>query len=222
MEAPVASTWTLDGRALPSFVAEARDFLAASGPPALVGLADPDPGVQRAAIYDTFALGRRDPRPLLLLRAALRYLSEQEPLRLAIGVLTLCVGHGDIFWTPMNWIEPRIADRVRESFDWSYDELCRLLAAAEPEEYERGSLGQNVHALVSSSDSARVARLEDVVLKAPKASAWPALMVLVHDTGERALPLYDRLVPRSAALHDDPAVAELRTVLVDHGSVSMY
>jgi hypothetical protein len=98
MEVLVASTWRLDARTLAAFVAEARGFLAASGPPALVGLVDPDPGVQRAAIYDAFALGRRDPRPLLLLRAALRYISDQEPLQLAISVLTLCVGHGDIFW----------------------------------------------------------------------------------------------------------------------------
>jgi len=69
MEVPVASTWRLDARTLAAFVAEARGFLAASGPPALVGLADPDPGVQRAAIYDAFALGRRDPRALRRTRA---------------------------------------------------------------------------------------------------------------------------------------------------------
>ncbi len=222
MEAPVDATFALNARTLEAFVSEARRFLAANGPPALVGLADSNPDVQRAAIYDAFALGRRDPRPLLLVRAALRFISDRETLRLAVSVLTLCVGHGDIFWHAGNWIEQRVREAVRESFHWSYEELCQLLTAADPEEYGRGGLGQSVHAVVWPFGLKVPAYLEEVVLKAPKEAAWPALMMLVEGAGDDALAVFDRLAPGSAALRDEQVVGELRLVLVEHGYASMY
>jgi len=222
MEAPLDGTFTLSSHTLEALVAEARGFIAVSGPPALVGLADTNPDIQRAAIYDAFALGRRDPRPLLLLRAAVRYLVDRESLRLAVSVLTLCVGHGDIFWHAGNWLAQEVRDTVRASFDWSYDELCQLLISADPEEYERGGMGQNVYAVVWPGGMAAREGLEDVVLRAPLESAWPALMMLVDNAGEDALDLYDRLIPSSQSLQEEPAVRELRLILVDHGYVSMY
>jgi Domain of unknown function (DUF4365) len=222
MEAPVEGTFRLDPQTLGAFVSEARSFLAASGPPALVGLADSDPEVQRAAIYDAFALGRRDPRPLLLLRAALRYMSDRETLRLAVSVLALCVPHPDIIRHAGNWIEEQVRRAVRDTFDWSYEELCQLLAAADPEEYERGGLGQTVHAVVWPFGSRVPAHLEEVVLKAPRGAAWPALMMLVEDAGDDALAVLDRLAPGSADLRGEPVVEELRLVLAEHGYASMY
>jgi Domain of unknown function (DUF4365) len=222
MEAPVEGTFRLDSRTLGAFVAEARSFLAASGPPALVGLADSDPEVQRAAIYDAFGLGRRDPRPLLLLRAALRYMPDRETLRHAISVLTLCVPHPDIMWHAGNWIEERVRKAVRDTFDWSYEELCQLLSAADLEEYERGGVGQSVHAVVWPFGARVPTHLEEVVLQAPREAAWPALMMLVEGAGDDALAVFDRLAPGSAALRGEPLVGELRLILREHGYVSMY
>jgi len=122
-EAPVSGVWNLDRRTLPHFVSEARDFLRASGPPVLVGLADEDPAIQRSAIYDAFALGRRDARPLLLVQASLRYMEDPSVLRLAIHALCLCVGHGDIYWTPRNWIDPVVRSKVRKEMNWNYEDL---------------------------------------------------------------------------------------------------
>jgi Domain of unknown function (DUF4365) len=222
MEAPVDATFRLDSNTLGAFVLEARSFLAASGPPALVGLADSDPEVQRAAIYDSFALGRRDPRPLLLLRAALRYMSDRETLRLAISVLTLCVPHPDILRHAGNWIEERVRKEVRDAFDWSYQELCQLLSAADPEEYERGGVGQSVHAVVWPFGAPVPTHLKEVVLQAPREAALPALMMLVEGEGDDALAVLDRLAPGSAALKGEPLVQELRLVLGEHDYVSMY
>jgi hypothetical protein len=222
-QAPVSSRCWLESRTLGTFVAEAREFLRASGPPSLIGLADNEAAIQRAAVYDAFALGRHDARALLLLRASLRYLRDPAPLRFAIHVLALCIGHGDTFYTSRNWIAPAVAKRVRREFSWSYDELCQLLSAADPEEYVRGGLGQDVAVLVGDGWAPDVERqLENVILNADLSAAWPALMLLIADARGDALETYDRLVPCSRTLPTDPAVQELRIVLVEFGSVGMW
>ena len=95
--APVNGFWILEARTLTAFVTEARTFLRAAGPPVLLDLASDDPHRQRTAVYDAFALARHDARPLLLLRAALRYLKDRRALAPAIHFLALTIGHGDIF-----------------------------------------------------------------------------------------------------------------------------
>ena len=221
--APVSNRRRFESRTLAAFVAEAREYLRASGPPSLIALADDDPVIQRSAVYDAFALGRHDARALLLLRSSLRYLTDPTPLRFAIHVLALCIGHGDTFYTPRNWIDPAVASRARCEFTWSYDELCQLLSAADAEEYERGGLGQDVAVLVGAGWAPDVTwQLEDVVKRADISAAWPALMMLVTSAAEDGLELFDHLVPRSPALRTDPAAQELRHVLAEHGSVTMW
>lgn len=70
--APVDATFALDERRLPGFLGQARAYLRADGPPALIDLASRDPVRQRADIVDAFGLARNDARPLILLRASLR------------------------------------------------------------------------------------------------------------------------------------------------------
>jgi Domain of unknown function (DUF4365) len=219
----IEHSWLLEARTLPDFIAEAREYLRASGPPSLIGLADDDPTIQRAAVYDAFALGRHDARALLLLRASLRYLCDPAPLGFAIHVLALCIGHGDTFYTPRNWISRDVASRVRQSFTWSYEETCKILAAAEPDEYVRGGLGQDAAVLACDGWAPDIEeRLAEVVLKAELSAAWPALMLLLSGTHDDALALFDRLVPLSRSLRSDPAATELRAVLVEHGELSMW
>jgi Domain of unknown function (DUF4365) len=220
---PVTNRCRLETRTLRDFIAEAREFLRASGPPSLLGLADEDPVIQRGAVYDAFALGRHEARALLLLRASLRYLHDPGPLGFAIHVLALCIGHGDTFYTARTWIDPAVAARVRREFSWSYDEVCQLLSAAEPDEYCRGGLGQDVAVLVGSGWAPDVEhQLERVVRKADLSAALPALMMLVADAYEDGLAVFDRLVSSSRALRTDPTARELRSVLVEHGYVTMW
>lgn len=215
--------YSLSAATLPRFVAEARDFLRASGSPVLLDLASGDPMIQQAAVYDAFALGRTDARTLLLLRAALRYISEPPSLRLAIHILALCRGHGDIFWSASNWIPSGIRARVVAEMDWTYEELCKLLGAAEPDEYVRGGLGQDVAAIVGAGWAPDVeSQLEDVARQASFDAAWPALMLLVTHAGDQGLEVWDRVVPHSRALAGEPVVSELRTTLLEHGWASMW
>jgi hypothetical protein len=215
--------YSLSASTLPQFVAEARDFLRASGSAALLGLARDDPTIQRAAVYDAFALGRTDPRALLLLRSTLRYISDPRPLRLAIQILALCAGHGDIFWSARNWIPAEIRARVVAEMEWSYDELCKLLAAADHEEYSRGGLGQDVAAIVGAGWAPDVEnQLVEVARRASFDVAWPALMLLITQAGEDGLEVFDDVVPQSRSLASEAVVAELRSILLEYGFATLW
>lgn len=153
----------------------------------------------------------------------MRYLTDPAPLRFAIHVLALCIGHGDTLYTPRNWIDPTVAGKVRCEFEWSYDELCQLLSAADPEEYTRGGLGQDIAVLVGAGWAPDVtSQLEDVAKRADISASWPALMMLITAAAEDGLSEFDRLVPQSPALRADPTAKELRHVLVEHGSATMW
>jgi hypothetical protein len=134
----------------PASCNQARAYLRADGPPALVDLAASDPLRQRAAVLDAFGLARNDVRPLLLLRSSLRYMRDRAALAPAIRVLTLTVGHGDVFWTADNWLPDAVCEVVRGELRWSVAEAEQLIAVTEPEEWCRGGLGQDVHALLDA------------------------------------------------------------------------
>lgn len=221
--AELAGTWVLDARTLSSFVREARAFLAANGPPALLGLVDDDLQRQRAAVYDAFALGRRDARALILLRRAILHFRDPAVLRPAIHVLTLSVGHMDIFWHSLNWIDDEIRQQVRPHLDWSPEELCHLLTAPGPEEWTRGGIGQDVTAIVCANWGREIERsLEQVALEADEGAAWPALMLLVTSSDRDQLDTIDRLVHRARTLGASAMLHELRATVAEHGYVSMW
>lgn len=219
------STWALSSQSLQNFLTEARAFLRASGPPALLGLADDDEDQQIRALYDAFALGRTDPRPLLLIRRCVMSLSD-DALVAAIRILNLAllVSHGDIYWHPGNWIDERVRARVsQELSDWSVPEATRLLSLPDGEEWSRGGLGQDVAALIASGWGPDVQHLlETVATTQPFAAAWPALMLLVNAAGEDGPATFAEIVQRSPALRSSDVVAELGSVLAEHGSAYLW
>jgi len=218
------SPWALNSTTLPQFLREARGFLEASGPPALLGLADDDEDLQVQAVYDAFALGRRDARPLLLVRS-LAYLGD-DALAQAIRFLNVALvhGHGDIYWNASNWIDDEVRRQVsRELMEWSVPEAARMLALPDGEEWSRGGLGQDVAALIGSGWGPDVQHLlEQVAVHQPFASAWPALMLLVNAAGDDGQEAFDSVVPRSPALRSSTLVSELASVLAEHGSAYLW
>jgi hypothetical protein len=63
-------------------------------------LASDDLDRQLSAIIDCFVLGRKDYRPLLLVRRMLAWFTNDRALGLAIEILAHVVSHGDIFYHP--------------------------------------------------------------------------------------------------------------------------
>jgi hypothetical protein len=133
--------------------------------------------------------------------------SDPRPLRLAIEILALCAGRGDIFWSARNWVPSEIRGRVVAEMNWSYEELCKLLAAADHEEYSRGGLGQDIAAIVGAGWAPDVEhQLADVARRAPFDVAWPALMLLITRAGEDGLDVFDDVMPKSRSLASKPSL----------------
>lgn len=59
---------------------------------------------------------------------------DRAALAPAIQVLTLTVGHGDIFWTPDNWLPESVCDAVRGELRWSTAEVEQLIAITDRED----------------------------------------------------------------------------------------
>jgi hypothetical protein len=220
--APVNAIWTLDGRTLPHFLNQARSFLRAAGPPVLLDLASSDPRRQRAAIFDAFALARHDARPLLLVRAALRFLTDRIALAPAIHMLALTIGHGDIFWTASNWLPEDVCTAVKREFRWTPAEAEQLITAADGMGWGRGDLGQEVYILLYADPDFR-ALMEDVWDRTANDDvAHRALLILIDDAGDQGLATWTRLLDRRPALAAHEFIGDLGLILEESGSFSLW
>jgi hypothetical protein len=220
--APVDATFGLDARRLPGFLAQARAYLRAGGPPALIDLASSESVRQRAAILDAFGLARHDARPLLLVRASLRYMHDRTALAPAIRVLTLTVGHGDIFWTADNWLPESVCDAVRAELRWSAAEVEQLIAVTEHEEWDRGGLGQDVHALLDADPNVNHA-IESVFVATTNDEVAHRCMLILIDAARRdGLAEWTRLIHRRPALATDEFAIELRRLLEEFGIFALW
>lgn len=220
--APVDATFTLDARRLPGFLKQARAFLRADGPPALVDLASSDPRRQRAAVIDAFGLARNDPRPLLLVRGALRYMRDRAALTAAIHVLTLTVGHGDIFWTDDNWLPGAVCDAVRAELRWSPAEAEQLIAATEHGEWSRGGLGQSVHALLDADPDVNRAIERVYTTTTDNDVALRCMLILVDAARDHGLAEWTRLVDARPGAATDELTIELGSLLHESGFFTLW
>ncbi|MDQ6807719.1 MAG: DUF4365 domain-containing protein [Actinomycetota bacterium] len=220
--APVDATFALDERRLPSFLGQARAYLRADGPPALVELASSDPARQRAAVIDAFGLGRNDARPLLLLRACLPYMRDRAALAPAIQVLTLTVGHGDIFWTADNWLPEGVQNEVRSALRWSPEEVEQLIAVTEPEEWCRGGLGQSVHALLDADPGVNRTIEHVYSTTTDDEVALRCLLILVDAARDDGLAQWTRLVESRPGITANDLTIELRRLLEEFGFFTLW
>lgn len=154
---PVPQENRLSADALPSIEAsvnEAARSLAGRHP--LVGIwSDSDMEVEQS-IWDCFALGRHDARVLLGLRAALPLLRD-DVLPQAIRVLAAMTAHPDILRTEDTWVGEPVTRRVRLAYRWTVQEIVRMTRA--PDDWERGTLGQDVLMLLAADPDAAVKTL---------------------------------------------------------------
>ncbi|MFE9058788.1 DUF4365 domain-containing protein [Streptomyces mutabilis] len=153
---PFPEGQTLDTDTWDRFTEEVRAYLHRFGGHALLDLMAEDTSAQLTAVHDCFALGRGDARALLLVRHTITQLSDRALLA-AVHALSHCASHPDIAWSEKNWIPQDVRNRVKDSFNWSPDEILHMireveLAASEGfPAWERGGYGQSVIALLWDS-----------------------------------------------------------------------
>jgi hypothetical protein len=219
---PVPRDNRLDKYSLGGWAARVRRQLRAQVDPPVLNLASKDLRKQGAAIYDCFALGRRDARALLLLRASLRWLADVDSTWPAIQVLSLATHHPDVMWTDENWLPEEVRAELRDSFRWTVDEAETLIEAPTGDMWDRGDLGQCVYELLTCDP--RCERiLEAVVATTGRDEVrFQAARIRVALAEEEGLEVLDRLAAGTPTLAADEMFGELRGILVEHQSAALY
>jgi Domain of unknown function (DUF4365) len=148
----VIVTDVLDDTSFDGFVRHVDTYLAATANASFLLLLDADDGTRRRGIFNCWTLGRRDPRPLVLVRRLLPTLSGRSLID-GIQVLAHATPHPDIFWNPRNWLSPPVEKDVQDSFRWSPDELVELVHRVETLDdsgaaWSRGNVGQSLWSIM--------------------------------------------------------------------------
>ncbi|WP_240431172.1 DUF4365 domain-containing protein [Mycobacterium kyogaense] len=150
--AEVVVSNVLDDTTFEAFLGEVETYLAATAESAFLLLVESDDEARRRGIFNCWTLGRRDPRPLILLRRLLPSMTGRSLLD-GITILAHATPHPDILWTRQNWITPLIEDEVRATLRWSSEELATLVHAVETfddsgVDWQRGGIGQSLWSIM--------------------------------------------------------------------------
>lgn len=94
--AEVVVTEVVDDDHLDRFLDEVEAYLAATAESAYLLFVEDDDKLRRRGVFNCWTLGRRDPRPLILLRRLLPSMSG-ESLLVGVTVLAHVTHHPDIF-----------------------------------------------------------------------------------------------------------------------------
>jgi hypothetical protein len=128
--------------------------------------------LQMGALYDAWALGRFDPKYLLIVRRLIMDL-QPETLRRAIFFLSHAGSHPNILYNTDklkgNWIPPEVEEQLLPTFLWSPEEIARMLRAVDYQDWGYHSLGECLDVLFYE-DSNIVAKLHiaiNLLLKDP-------------------------------------------------------
>ncbi len=142
--AQILTPETLEKQFKPSFRSFQTERTAG---PALLQLTSAEESTRASALLDCFAVGRSEPRVLVLLRYLLGMFKDNS-LELAITILAHTTPHPDILWREGNWVLDRVCKVVTAHFRWTHDEIECLLRSVPWEEWQRGGLGEHLYCIL--------------------------------------------------------------------------
>jgi hypothetical protein len=212
---------------LRAFLEEMRTVATSDhGSPTLQLVSD-DPEVQQQAVFDCFVLAQSDPRPMIVARRLLTFLS-REAIYTLILALTPIVGHGDVFYSPRNIRPESIRRTISASLRWSPSEMALLLGfLTEDEEEEmwgRGTFGQSICAIVSEPRNS----LANLVLLAEDRKSFPvfvrrrAYILALYLAGDDAPVISSRIMRHSYDLAEDEDVRVVIEQVREFGYLELY
>lgn len=179
---------------------------------------------QLSAIYDCFALGRSDARVLIALRYLIRALMD-EPLRLAIRVLTHLTPHGDILWHKGNWIPAEVKKDAHPHLVWDTQEIYMFLSNVGMDTWHRGGLGEDLYMLFLEDPRIKE-KMESVALTAmnrcDEEIAFTALYLTVYWAGEGGAEKYRHMLIQHPGFQRLPLAGELERTLRETGYVILF
>jgi hypothetical protein len=139
----------LTAHSLPEFKEAMKAATAVDEHVSILDLVSDSSQQQASAVNDCLALGRRDPRAMLLLRRLFTTL-HPDAILTGLGALAYLTPHPDIGWTSRNWISGPVKKRLRDELKWSPDELRLLLSVVDDDAdmWGRGVAGENITMLL--------------------------------------------------------------------------
>lgn len=125
----------------------------------------------------------------------------------------LAPGHPDIFWHQNNSLSPAIVDYIKSRIvEFEKNDLLKLLEFVDEDNgFQRGSMGQNVEAIISIIPD-KIKLLESIVMvnKYCEKLRSSALTLLVYYLQEKSIPVLNKLINESGN------IASYSSALLDH------
>jgi hypothetical protein len=219
---PVPRQNLLSAETVSAWASFVRSQLHRQASPRVLDLMSNEVRRQVAAVSECFALGRSDPRPLMLLRACLRWLADVDASWPAIQILSFATPHPDVYWSADTWFPDDVKRALNATYRWDIDEAEFLIRAPSGDMWARGDLGESVYMLLAA-DPRCDQILEQLVAGTDDSEVrWQAARLRVARASEDALSTLELLVQSSPGLQEHELFSELRTTLLEHGHVSMW
>lgn len=191
--------------------------------------ADRSPQERTDALQSLFAFHRNRTATWCYLTSQLRTIADPDLLAVLVRALAHLPGHGDILWSHRNVIDERVREQsvalMRSVL--GQDEIARLLSAVDENGFERGTIGQAVHCIVSLADNpARHLRSIAFDREAAETLRYTAIFLFVfyaqQQTFEKCVATLEEFRRALPDGEQDEVVVELLRGLREHGHVAFY
>lgn len=187
------------------------------------GLGSESDDEQEAAVWDCFAMARRNVEAMAAVRRSFLALGARGR-HAGLVALAYCTPHPDAVWTSSNTLPEPIRASIRRLMRWRVPEVWQLLELIEPETaFERGSIGQCVFmVLVEDKDCRELARRTALAAIAvdPMVASWAAALYL-YLAGDEAPGEWAQLCTERPEFADIHHADHFEAVLRDFGYVDI-
>jgi len=182
-------------------------------------------------LYALFSFHRQNPASWYYLVTCFRHFRRHPPhlrRRLAL-ILSLLPGHMDIWWHMDNVIDDAIEQQALSLVERRFgaEEVAMLLEIIEEGGFERGTIGQAVHAIIDVvPDKNRI--LEGLAFDpamSEDARYWALLLLVFHRqfaARSWCVQIIDRYMARFPADENEDVLASLRQSMVEGDTLDLY
>jgi len=150
---------------------------------------------------------------------------EGPPLQLAITILSHLTPHPDIMWNSHNWIPDEVQKKAIPHLAWDINEIWTLLAGTTWEDWQRGSVGEDLYMLFMQDPGIKD-KMESVALAAMGAGheevAFAALYLRVYWAARNGAEVYHQMVVKCPEFRALPLAGEVEQTLQEFGYVTLF
>ncbi|HAN93289.1 MAG TPA: hypothetical protein DCQ33_14595 [Nitrospira sp.] len=181
------------------------------------------------ALSALFSFHRDRPSTWCYVASLLRSIEDPRLLRVLVRALEFIPGHGDIFWSARNNINEatRLSARMFMEVIFGREEAVKLLSVVDEYGFERGKIGQSVHAIISIIRNI-VPMLNDIAFDENISVdiRYTALWLFIYYTQELSVQTcLDTIREFRRKVSDGPrniVLAEIEQILSEDGYLSFY